>query len=134
MGRVSSGYFHKPSSRRFSPIELISIVKQQALSPERDQMKGSKGTEIQKSHFFADFQMEVNPTEASASAPEMEVGHTEASPSVSRMAEKNETEEKKSLVCHEANNFFNHSINPCSCFSVLLLYFTIFLEQSFKNF
>ena len=78
--------------------------------------------------------MEVNPTEASTLAPEMEVGHTEASPSVSRMAEKKETEEKKSLVCHEANNFFNHSIIPCSCFSVLLPYFTIFLEQSFKNF
>jgi hypothetical protein len=49
--------------------------------------------------------MEVNPTKASPSDPEMEVGHTEVSPSVSRMAEKKETEEKKSLTCHEANNF-----------------------------
>ena len=49
--------------------------------------------------------MEVNPTEASALAPEMEVGHTEASHAVSRMAEKKETIEKKSLACYEANNF-----------------------------
>jgi hypothetical protein len=105
MERVISGYFRKPSSLRFNPIELISIGKQQVLSPERDQMKGPKGTKIKKSHVFAGFQMEVNPTEASALAPEMEVGHTEASPSVSRMAEKKETEEKKSLACHEANNF-----------------------------
>jgi hypothetical protein len=34
----------------------------------------------------------------------MEVGHTEASPSVSRMAEKQETEEKKSFVYHDASN------------------------------
>ena len=60
-------------------------------------MKRSKGTEIQKSHVFANFQMEVIPTEASASVPEMEVGHTEASPSVSRMAEKKETEEKETI-------------------------------------
>ncbi len=60
-------------------------------------MKRSKGTEIQKSHVFANFKMEVIPTEASASVPEMEVGHTEASPSVSRMAEKKETEEKETI-------------------------------------
>ncbi len=106
MERVRSGYFHKPSSRRFNPIEQVSIGKQQALSPERNQMEKPKGTEIQKSHTFSGFQMEVNPTEASASASKMEVGHTEASPSVSRMAEKKETEEKKSLVYHEANNIF----------------------------
>jgi hypothetical protein len=104
MERVRSGYFHKPSSRRFNPIELISIGKQQALCPERDQVKGSKSTEIQKYHVFAGFQMLLNPTEASTSASEIEVGHTEASPSVSRMTEKKETEEKKSLACHEANN------------------------------
>jgi hypothetical protein len=88
MERVRSGYFHKPSSRRFNPIELISVAKQQALSSERDQVNEPKGTEIQKSHVFAGFQMEVNPTEASALVPKMEVGHTEASPSVSRMAKK----------------------------------------------
>ncbi len=95
MGRVKSSYFHKPSSRRFNTIELISVGKQQALSQERDQVKKPRGTEIPKSHVFASFQMEVNPTEASASVPEMEVGQTEASPSVSIMAEKKETEEKE---------------------------------------
>ena len=104
MERVRSGYFYKPSSRRFNPIELVSMGKQQDLPPERDQMKGPKGTKIQKYHVFAGFQMEVNPTKESALAPEMEVGHTEASPSVSRMAEKKETEEKKLVVCPEANN------------------------------
>jgi hypothetical protein len=48
MERVRLGYFHKPSSWRFNPIELIFVGKQQALSPERDQMKGPKGTEIHK--------------------------------------------------------------------------------------
>jgi hypothetical protein len=76
---------------------LISIGKRQALSQEGNQMKRSKGTEIQKSHVFANFQMEVMPTEASASVPEMEVDHTEASPSVSRMAEKKKTEEKETV-------------------------------------
>ncbi len=58
-------------------------------------MKRFQATEIQKSHVFANFQMEIIPTEASASVPDMEVGHTEASPSVSSMAEKKETEEKE---------------------------------------
>ena len=62
-------------------------------------MKGPKGTKIQKSHVFAGFQMEVNPTKESALAPEMEVGHTEASPSVSRVVEKKETEEEKETIC-----------------------------------
>ena len=48
MERIRSGYFHKPSSLRFNPIELIFVGKQQALSPERDQMKGLKDTEIHK--------------------------------------------------------------------------------------
>jgi len=95
MGRVRSGYFHKPSSRRFNPIELISVGKRQALSQERDQVKEPRVAEIQKSHVFASFQMEVNPTEASVSVPEMEVGLTEASPSVSGMAEKKKTEKKE---------------------------------------
>ena len=128
MERVRSGYFHKPSSRRFNPIELIYVGKQQALSLERDRVKGPKGTEIKKSHVFAGFQMEVNPTKASASVPEMEVDHTEASPSVSRMAEKKETEEKKSLACHEANNFpqsFNYSIVHVFLF---IFQFNCFLE------
>jgi len=97
MERVRSGYFHKPSSRRINPLELISIGKRQALSQEGGQMKRPKGTEIQKSHVFANFQMEVIPTEASASVPEMEVDHTEASPSVSRMVEKKEEEEKEAI-------------------------------------
>ncbi len=97
MGRVRWGYFHKPSSRRINPLELVSIGKRQALSQEGNQMKRFKGTEIQKSHVFANFQMEVIPTEASALVPEMEVGHTEASPSVSRRAEKKETEEKECI-------------------------------------
>jgi hypothetical protein len=71
MEKVRSGYFHKPSSRRFNPIDLISIGEQQALSPERDKMKGAKGTEVEKSHVFAGFQMEVNPTEASTLVPEI---------------------------------------------------------------
>jgi hypothetical protein len=41
--------------------------------------------------------MEVNPTEASVSVPEMEVGLTEASPSVSGMAEKKKTEKKETV-------------------------------------
>jgi hypothetical protein len=94
--RVRSGYFHKPSSRRFNPVELASVEKQQALSPEGIQMEKPKGTEIQKSYTFARFQMEFNSTEASASGSKMEVGHTEASPSVSRMAEKQETLKRKS--------------------------------------
>jgi hypothetical protein len=97
MGRVRSGYFHKPSSRRFNPLELVSIGKRQALSQEGNQVKRSRGTEIQKAHVFANFQMEVIPTKASASVPEMEIGHTEASPSVSRVAEKKETEEKETV-------------------------------------
>ena len=59
-------------------------------------MEKPKGTEIQKSYTFARFQMEFNSTEASASGSKMEVGHTEASPSVSRMAEKQETLKRKS--------------------------------------
>ena len=62
-------------------------------------MKEPKGTEIQKSHVFAGFQTEVNPIETTA-----EVGHIEASPSISRMAKKKETEEKKLLAFSEANN------------------------------
>ena len=38
MGRVRSGYFHKPSSRRFNPLELVSIGKRQALSQEENQV------------------------------------------------------------------------------------------------
>jgi hypothetical protein len=60
-------------------------------------MKRSKGTEIQKSYVFADFQMEVIPTEAFALVPKMEVGHTEASPSASRMAKKKETARKETV-------------------------------------
>jgi hypothetical protein len=111
MERVRSGYFHKPSSRRFNPVEQVSVGKQQALSPEITQMEKSKGIEIQKSQTFAGFQMEVTPTEASASGSKMEVGHTEASPSVSRMVEKQETEERKLLINHEANNIFFQSFN-----------------------
>ena len=99
MGRVRTGYFHKPSSRRINPLELVSTGKRQALSQEENQSKRPKGTEIQKSHVFANFQMEVLPTEASASVPKMEVDHTEASPSVSRVVEKKETEEEKETIC-----------------------------------
>ncbi len=99
MGRVRAGYFHKPSSRRMNPLELVSTGKRQALSQEENQSKRPKGTEIQKSHVFANFQMEVLPTEASASVPKMEVDHTEASPSVSRVVEKKETEEEKETIC-----------------------------------
>jgi hypothetical protein len=104
MGRVRSGYFHKPSSRRFNPLELVSIGKQQALSQEENKVKRSRGTEIQKAHVFANFQMEIIPTEASASVPEVEVGHTEASPSVSRMAERKRQKKKKPFICPEANS------------------------------
>ena len=86
---------------------MVSIGKRQALSQEGKQVKRSRGTEIQKAHVFANFQMEVIPTKASALVPEMEIGLTEASPSVSRVAEKKETEEKETVYLSRSQQPFS---------------------------
>jgi hypothetical protein len=133
MERVRSGYFHKPSSLRFNPIELISIGKQQVLSPERDQMKGPKGTKIQKSHVFAGFQME-------AILPRLPLWLQKWRLAILRLPlqyqewpkRKRQKKRNHSLVM-KPTTFVNHSINPLFMFFCSFLNLTVFLKQFFKN-
>jgi hypothetical protein len=65
--RLDLANFHKPSARRFNPVELVSLGKQQALNLKEVLVEEPKGAVFQKSHTFEGFHMELGCTEASSS-------------------------------------------------------------------